>query len=309
MHAPSVSVVMPAFNVERFVAEAVESVLDQTFTDLELVAVDDGSTDGTRRILDGYAQRDARMRVVSTLGKGFVDALTTGIAAARGPLIARMDADDRSVVDRLERQAEVLRADASIDLVGSSIQVIDRSGHPRHVVRYPLTDPIIRLALRHGPAFAHGAVLIRREVLVAAGGYSAAAHPADDYELWCRLAVHGARGENIDRPLYEYRINDQGISRTRPEQMRRRAREVGAAYGRMLRRQPAWRELRGAIRSVERQVTDGQADPASLRRASRSLADAAPLWARRAPVTGLRCVGGALVAEAAYRRSRRAPGR
>lgn len=296
---------MPAFNAERYIEEAVDSILAQTFTEFELVAVDDGSTDRTREILDRYGRKDARVAVVSAVGKGFVHALTTGVSAARGAIIARMDADDRSSPDRLQLQWGFLEARPEVGLLGSSVQVIDERGEPLNVIRYPLTDPIIRLTLRHQTAFAHGSVVMRREALLAVGGYRAAAHPADDYELWCRLVANGVKAANIDATLYEYRVNAEGISRSRPADMQRAAREAGEAYGRELRPIPTWTELKAGIRAVAAEVDAGAAAPAALRRVSRSLLASAPLWSRSRPLTGVLCLRGAVAAESSYRRTAR----
>lgn len=304
--APAISVVMPAFNADRYLEEAVDSILAQTFTDFELVVVDDGSTDRTREILEGYARRDARLVVVSAVGKGFVDALTTGVATARAAWIARMDGDDRSTPDRLQRQWDFLQATPEVGLLGSTVQVIDSLGQRLHMIRYPLADPVIRLTLRHAPAFAHGAVIMRRDDLAAVGGYSAGAHPADDYDLWCRLVAHGVRAANIDQPLYEYRLNEQGISHRHPVDMDRKAREIGQAYGRSLPTPPRWRELVAAIDGIAAQVATGDAAPTALRRVSRSLLSAGWLWARESASTGALCLRGAMTAEVRYRRALRA---
>src|SRR6266581_3934019 len=106
--SPAISVVMPVYKAERYLAQAVDSILDQTFTDFELIAVDDGSRDQSLQILNGYAQKDQRVRVISRPNTGIVGALNDGIAAARAPLIARMDSDDLSLPQRFEKQVTYL---------------------------------------------------------------------------------------------------------------------------------------------------------------------------------------------------------
>ncbi|MBM2842824.1 MAG: putative glycosyl transferase family 2 protein, partial [Anaerolineales bacterium] len=113
---------MPCYNAASTLDEAVESILDQTFTDLELIAVDDGSIDDTRRRLETWAQRDRRVVVLSRPHGGLVDALQAGLSACRAPLVARMDADDRSSPDRLGRQFAALEADAEVAVVSCLVE-------------------------------------------------------------------------------------------------------------------------------------------------------------------------------------------
>src|SRR5215207_3906792 len=115
---PSISVIMPVYNTERFVAETTESVLGQTFRDFELIAIDDGSADRSREILETFAKRDPRVRVVSRANKGLVATLNEGLALATAPLVARMDADDLCDPRRFELQAKALNDDQSLVAVG-----------------------------------------------------------------------------------------------------------------------------------------------------------------------------------------------
>lgn len=300
---PAISVVMPAYNTERYVDEAVSSILAQTFTDWELVAIDDHSTDNTKRILDSYAASDPRIRVVTTVGKGFVDALRTGVEASHGGLIARMDSDDRSAPTRLERQWEFLQAHPEVGLLGTSVRVIDSEGVTLSAIRYPSSDAIIRLALRHETTFAHGAVVMNRHALLAVGGHRHDAYPADDYELWCRLVTSGVRAANLDEPLYDYRVNDTGISRTQTAEQIAMARAVGRSYGNTLADRPTLREIRDELMELSRRVSSGEVDPRALRRAAQSLQAGSGAWLRNSPSSMIRCLVGAMIAEVRFRRS------
>ena len=128
--APAVSVVMPVYNAARHLREAVQSVLRQTFRDFELVAVDDGSTDESPAVLREYAARDPRVRVVSRPNTGIVGALNDGLDAARGPLVARMDADDVCLPRRFERQAAFLRDNPACLVVGTRVRYTEPNGRP-----------------------------------------------------------------------------------------------------------------------------------------------------------------------------------
>ena len=123
---PLVSVLMPAKNAEAHLDEAVRSILGQALLDLELVAVDDVSTDRTGEILEGFARRDARIQVVKGPGRGISAALNAGLAVCRAPLIARMDADDVAHEDRLRQQVDVLESDPRLAAVGSQVEIIPR---------------------------------------------------------------------------------------------------------------------------------------------------------------------------------------
>src|ERR1700680_111125 len=127
MNMRNVSVVMSVFNGERFVSEAIESILHQTFHDFEFIIINDGSTDGTADILSRYQNSDPRVAVHDQQKKGLVQSLNTGCGLARGRYIARMDADDIAFPERLERQINYLEQNPDIALIGSSVNVIDVS--------------------------------------------------------------------------------------------------------------------------------------------------------------------------------------
>ena len=142
---PRVSVVMPVYNAEGFVEAAARSILDQTFTDLELIAVDDGSTDGSGAILDRLAAADPRLRIVRRPNTGVTGALNDGLAAARAPLIARMDADDVSAPTRLEKQLAYLDAHPDIGLLGCAWTTCPADG------RRIAPDPHLLAIWQRGP--------------------------------------------------------------------------------------------------------------------------------------------------------------
>ena len=214
---PLVSVVMPVRNAARFLEEAAESVLAQGLADLELIAVDDGSSDETPAVLRALAARDPRLKILTTPAAGIVPALQAGIAAAKGEFVARMDADDIAATERLERQVAALRADPSLALIGSAITLIDEAGHKLREVSYPASPAEIRLALPSRNCFAHPTVLMRRDALLAVGGYRSAFALCEDYDLWLRLAERFDLA-NLPEPLLRYRLHPGQSSWTRLEQ-------------------------------------------------------------------------------------------
>ena len=209
---PHVSVVMPARNGARWLGEAVESVISQSFPDWELLAIDDGSTDDTPRLLTGFAGRDSRIRVIRQDASGLVAALNRGLAAARGSLLARLDADDRAAPTRLQRQVQYLASHSDVGLLGSWAQEIDDQGRMLGQ-RKPETRPdeLSRLLLRSNP-LVHSSVMLRTGLARSLGGYRAAFRAAEDYDLWLRIA-EVAKPANLPEMLVQYRWHSENVSK------------------------------------------------------------------------------------------------
>ena len=199
------SVVLAVRDGARFVGEAVDSILEQTFGDFELVAVDDGSTDATSTILGSYS--DPRVRAVRIeVARGQAAALNDGIRAASGSLIARLDADDVAEPQRLERQVAFLDRHHEIVAVGSAWTVIDEHGR-QHDVRTPPTDALaIRWRLLFSNAFLHSSMLVRREAFDRMGMYDEEIEYGEDYALWSRVAAVYPVA-NLSTPLVRYRLS------------------------------------------------------------------------------------------------------
>ncbi len=199
---PTVSVVLPVHNGEPYLAEAVDSILRQTFGDFELIAVDDASTDNSRRRLDDAAARDSRVSVVDGQDRGLVGALNLGLSLARGEFIARMDADDISQPSRFARQVSYLRENPDIAVVGSAITLIDASGAVVREISYPLAPADVdRFLMEVGSALAHPAVMARRKAMLTVGGYRKPFQHSEDYDLWLRMAERYLLANLPDRLL------------------------------------------------------------------------------------------------------------
>jgi glycosyltransferase involved in cell wall biosynthesis len=216
---PAVSVLLPARNAREHLEEAVRSVLAQSFRDLELVAVDDASTDGTAELLARLATEDARVRVVRGEGRGIAAALTVGLAECRAPLIARMDADDVCLPQRLERQKEALAADPALSGVGSQVEIFPRESMSDGLKAYEawlnsLTSPeaVMRERLVESP-LVHPAAMVRAEALRAVGGWRAEGWP-EDWALWLRLLGAGHRLSNVPQVLLRWRDRPERLTRT-----------------------------------------------------------------------------------------------
>ena len=183
---PAVSVLMAVYNGAPTVVHAVTSVLSQTAGDLELIVVDDGSTDATPDLLNGV--RDARLRVTRQARAGLTPALNAGLALARAPLVARLDADDVALPERFARQRGFLERVPDVGLVGTAAREVDGHGALVRIVRPPEDDGALRRALIRANPFVHSSVMMRRALVERVGGYDETLPVAQDYDLWMRLA-------------------------------------------------------------------------------------------------------------------------
>lgn len=219
--APLISVLMSAYNAERFLAPAVRSILNQTHSNLELIICDDGSTDRTPAILDRFARRDPRIRLLRQPNQGLVAALNSALQIARGPYIARMDADDIALPRRLELQVNFMERNPRIGCVGGAWQVIDEAGRPIHP-NFPPTAhaDIDARALTGINPMCHPTTLMRRQVLEQLGGYDPRFQYAQDLDLWLRMA-EVSQLTNIRQIVLQYRAHAGTISEARQtEQLR-----------------------------------------------------------------------------------------
>lgn len=214
---PPVSVVMSVHNGVRYLAAAIDSVLTQTLADLELVVIDDGSTDASPWVLAAYASRDDRVLVLRQENAGLATSLNRGIAHARAPLIARLDADDIAEPWRLELQHAYLAESPDVGLVGGAVVFMDEDGRRFGEARYPLSDAEIRRAFVTTTPFVHSAVMLRREAFETAGGYRAAFPHAEDLDLWLRLGAV-SRLANLEETVVSYRIHPDQTTATQLEQ-------------------------------------------------------------------------------------------
>jgi glycosyltransferase involved in cell wall biosynthesis len=206
-----VTVLMSVYNGERYIRQAIESILRQTFTDFEFTIVDDASTDGTPAILDSLSDtRIVRLKNESNLG--LTTSLNRGLKVAHGELIARMDADDISLPQRLEKQVDYLDKHPDVGILGSTCQLIDASGQGQGMKPRLPNDTLIRWSSLLRNPFIHPTVMIRRNVLVENNlFYDENFKATQDYEFFTRVLKY-TRGANLSEPLLLYRLHVGGIS-------------------------------------------------------------------------------------------------
>ena len=220
---PKISVLMPVYNGERYLDEALDSVLAQDFADFEVVVVDDGSTDGTAKLLRAAVRRDARVRTFSIPNAGIVAALNHGLCECRGEYIARMDADDVCLPDRFGKQAAYLDEHPSCVLVGGFAQGIDAEGNelgrvsagPHATTDLTVFPPRVALSI-------HPLVMLRRAAILTLDGYRGDFAHAEDYDLFLRLQRLGSI-DNPDWIVLKYRRHEAAVSQSHLEVQERAA--------------------------------------------------------------------------------------
>jgi glycosyltransferase involved in cell wall biosynthesis len=216
---PAISVLMPCYNAAKTVDETLETLFQQTFSDFEVVAVDDGSDDDTAEILASWAARRPRLRILSRPHEGIIPALNAGLAVCQAAYIARMDADDRAHPDRLALQSAYLDANPDIDLVSALV-----SGFPEENMRAGFRiylewlnglishEEITREIFVESP-LPHPSVMFRKSSVISLGGYQDFGW-AEDYDLWLRMHLAGARFSKIPQKLVDWREHAERLTRT-----------------------------------------------------------------------------------------------
>lgn len=210
---PAITVIMSVFNGVPYLTEAVDSILGQTFRDFEFIIIDDGSVDGTREILRSY--RDSRIRLVfNENNMGLTRSLNKGLSLSRGEFIARLDADDISCPDRLEKQFRFMRDNPDVAVLGTQAYYIDGHGRP---IRYfapghPCSAPAARYSLMFVTPVSHTTVMYRRDIVHDCfGGYDPAYEVGQDADLWCRLGKDYSI-RNLPEALVAVRIRPMTVS-------------------------------------------------------------------------------------------------
>jgi len=213
MSNPTVSIIMPVHNGEKYIKESIESILSQTHRNFEFIIINDGSTDNTLLVLEEYSKRDSRIIIKNNVkNKGISNSLNSGLKLARAPLIARMDSDDIAYPNRLETQVRFMQENPEVSVCGSSIKIYEA---PEICWVPPLQHDAILVRMLFESCLYHPTVMFRKETIVDQGGYNVNFSGAEDYDLWCRLSRNiSVRFANISEPLLCYRTHTNTTNRS-----------------------------------------------------------------------------------------------
>jgi len=222
----AITVLLPVYNAEKYIAETVESILKQTFSDFEFIIIDDGSTDRSLEILQGYAANDQRVLLISRENKGVVETVCEGFLLSRGQYIARIDADDIALPGRLEIEYEFLQSHPDVVCVGSDFELIDYKGRQIGLVELPKgSDRIEQLLLAGECPIANPSTMVVKSAVDSVGGFNLGVFPAEDYALWVALLEIGEI-ENLSTVLLKYRIHKESVTQTSNLAMIQKTKEV-----------------------------------------------------------------------------------
>jgi hypothetical protein len=202
---------MSVFNGECYLCEAVESILDQSFCNFEFIIIDDGSTDGSAAILNSYLRRDCRVQVYRQQNSGLIESLNRGLQHARGKYIARMDADDIAIRERLMCQVEFMEDHPELAVLGGAVELINAQGKPIGKYRAPVTGQKLKSALLRDCALSHPTVLMRSDALASVNGYREVVADAEDWDLWLRIAERFEIA-NLEKVVLKYRLHASQIT-------------------------------------------------------------------------------------------------
>jgi len=238
---PSISILMPMHNASIFLFEALDSVLQQTFHEFEILVVDDGSTDNSIEIVKSYCDR--RIRLIENT-HDFISSLNKGIDASVGKYIARMDADDLMLPNRIEIQYQFMETNPDIDICGS---YADAFGEMKGIMKRPVNHVDIVSSLLQTNPLMHPTIMMKRSIFQQSGFHYKYGYPcAEDYKLWTDLALRGFKFANIPELLIRYRISPQQVTRTSRKEMFASSSKIGLEYAETVIEQMIGKEIQYA---------------------------------------------------------------
>ena len=195
-----VSVVMAVFNEEENIEDAIESMMNQEYSNFEVIVINDGSKDSTERIVNSEYEEENKVSIFGQKNKGLPSSLNRAIKISNSEFIARLDADDRCLPGRIKKQVSFLRNNKEVGVVGTNYVRIDSIRNERHIRRYPEEDRIIRREMSKYIPIAHSSVMFRRRAAIEVGGYDESLSDHEDLDLWMRVAKNWKLA-NIPEPL------------------------------------------------------------------------------------------------------------
>lgn len=213
MNKYNVSIIMGVYNGSKFIRDSIDSIINQTYKNWEFIICDDCSSDNTINILEEYAQKDSRIKILrNDKNLGLAATLNRCLENCTGEYIARQDDDDISMPNRLEKQMKFLRDNEHFSLVGSRAYLIDKDnniwGKSSTSVEVPAAKNLL-----NGPCFIHPSIMIKKSVLEELNGYDAKALRVEDYDLWFRFFAKNYRAYNMQEELIKYRLDTHSYSK------------------------------------------------------------------------------------------------
>ncbi len=216
---PRISVVMPNYNAEKYIAEAIESILNQSFSDFEFIIIDDGSSDKSWKIIQEYTKKDKRIVAIKNeKNLKICKTLNKWIELARWEYIARMDSDDISHPERLEKQVKFLDKNLEVGIVGANIDMIDEDWKVYSKRKYHFNDSEIRKYIFRYSPFCHPVVMIRKSILEKSRNYDPDLVYAEDYDLYFRIWMY-SKFANLNESLIKYRMFENNSTTKKLKQM------------------------------------------------------------------------------------------
>lgn len=211
-----ISVIMPVYNSEKYLAEAVQSILNQTYKNFEFICINDGSSDKSLEILEGFAKNDSRIVVINQPNSGIVSSLNYAISLAKYDFVARMDSDDISHPARLEKQLSFLLSNSDISILGTSYNYVDVNGNILDTRKPPRDNQRIKGMMLFGSPLCHPSVMFNKRAIGSDLYYDKYFNHCEDYELWVRLS-NKFKFCNLPDILLDYRVHDKSVSRENNE--------------------------------------------------------------------------------------------
>ena len=212
MNVPEVSILMSVYNGENFLNESISSILEQTFKNFEFIIIDDGSTDNTFKILEDYAKKDCRIKIVTQKNTGLTKALNVGAGIAKGEYIARQDVDDVSMPDRIEKQLLHLKQNSDVAVLGSRSKPISSKDGFIPDIECSNQEVSICVDISKQNFIPHSSAFFRKSIFEKCGRYNEEFKVSQDFELWNKMARYG-KIEILNQVLLKRRVVRDGISR------------------------------------------------------------------------------------------------
>lgn len=231
-HIPNVGVVMPVHNSIKYLKTAIESIIDQTYSDWEILAINDASDDGSAEFLKELASKDNRIRIFDIPRSGVTKALNFGLMVSRSKYIARMDADDRSLPERFKKQVHFLEENNDVALVGSCFKSMDSNLlQATWINNVPIDSESVKDTLKYSNCIGHSTVMMRRRILEQIGGYRDTPEfdGVEDYELWLRMSKT-YKLYNLPDFLLEYRVHKGQVSKNKAELIAQNSQKLKEQY-------------------------------------------------------------------------------